>query len=138
MIFAGLTFRRVQLSRYTKAYYSSGTLRLVPLSALCSSSSYIFWIVSHPNWVPFNVSFLDPFGLELYKAAIIFLSYKLKRWAVITYCYITYNINLCRTFHDNFWKSVVPGEGGRGGGGGIVVGKYYNTGQERNNDYNYM
>lgn len=95
-----------------KAYFSPGTLQLVPLSALCSSSSYIIWIVSHPNWVPFNVSFLDPFGLELYKAAIIFLSYKLKRWAVITYCYITYNVNLCRMFHDNFRKSVVPGEGG--------------------------
>lgn len=39
-------------------------------------------------------------------------------------------------FHDNFSKSVVPGEGG--GRGGVVVGKYYNTGQERNNDYNYM
>ena len=54
---------------------------------------------------------------------------------------LLYNINLCRMFHDNFSKSVVPGEGGggRGGGrGGVVVGKYYNTGQERNNDYNYM
>ena len=40
-------------------------------------------------------------------------------------------------FHDNFSKSVVPGEGG-GGGGGVVVRKYYNTGQERNIDYNYM
>ena len=41
-------------------------------------------------------------------------------------------------FHDNFSKSVVPGEGGGGGGGGVVGGKYYNTGPERNNDYNYM
>ena len=50
---------------------------------------------------------------------------------------LLYNVNLCRMFHDNFSKSVVPGEGG-GGRGGVVVGKYYNTGQERNNDYNYM
>lgn len=28
---------------------------------------------------------------------------------------LLYNINLCRMFHDNFWKSVVPGEGGRAG-----------------------
>ena len=76
IIFAGLTFRRVQLSLYTCAYFNPGTLRLKPFSARSRSSANTFSIVFQPNWWSFRVKSLAPSGLELYRAAIMFFSYK--------------------------------------------------------------
>ena len=68
MIFAGSSFRRVQLSRWTKLYHSPGTL----LAKLCSTLvwSRIYWSIigCQPNWTPSFWKDLVPLDLELYRA----------------------------------------------------------------------
>lgn len=79
IIFAGLTFRRVQLSLYTWTYFNPGTFRLRPFSARSRSSANSFSIVFQPNRWLFRVKSLAPCGLELYRAAIMFFSHKMFR-----------------------------------------------------------
>ena len=74
-----LTFRRVQLSLYTWAYFNPGTFRLGPFSARSRSSANSFSIVFQPNRWLFRVKSLAPCGLELYRAAIVFFSHKMFR-----------------------------------------------------------
>lgn len=79
MIFAGSTFRRVQLSQWTKLYRSPGTLLAKFCSALVWSRSYWSMIGCQPNWTPSFWKDLVPLALELYRAAMLFLSCKRKK-----------------------------------------------------------
>ena len=74
IIFAGRTFKRVQVSRCTKLYRSPGTLLAKFCWTLSWSRSYWSNIGCQPNSIPSFWKALVALGLELYRAAMLFLS----------------------------------------------------------------